>query len=148
MLPWMSEALSAEDRESFVRFVDANLTHCLSPYDGSALSPSWKDLLEVGDAQELADFALTKYYDPADDHGLGETWVEEEAALPENMRPALLGHPIAHFDPSRQGSYVVAADHAPNSAELLRKAKSALVRDYAGFLENVARRGFGVYVTF
>ncbi len=148
MLPWISDALSTEDRERFVRLVDANLTLYRCPYDGRALSSSWKDFLDVGDAQELADFALTKYYDPTDDHGLGEAWIEEEVMLPENMRHALLGYPIVHFDPGRQGSYVFAVDHALNSAELLRKAKSALVREYAGFLEEVARRGFGVYVTF
>jgi len=148
MMPWMSEALAADDRERFVQFVVSNITRCRSPYDGSVLSSSWKELLEVGDVQEVADFALTKYYDPTDDHGLGATWMEEDAALPENMRPALLGRPIAHFDPGRQGSYVVAPNNATECAETLRHANSPKVREYACFLEDVARKGLGVYVTF
>jgi hypothetical protein len=47
MLPWISDALSTEDRGRFARLVDTNLTLYRCPYDGRALSLSWKDFLDA-----------------------------------------------------------------------------------------------------
>jgi hypothetical protein len=148
MLPWLSEALAADDCERLSAFVDTNASACRSPYDGEPLSRNWRAMLEVGDAQEIADFALTKYYDPTDDHGLSDAWMELDGVLPADMRAALLGQAITHFDPGRQGSYFLAPADAMQSGELLQNAQAASLREFASFVTQASRTGHGVYVTF
>lgn len=148
MLPWLSEALAADDCERLSAFVDARVSACRSPYDGEPLSRNWRAMLEVGDAQEIADFALTKYYDPTDDHGLSDAWMEPDAALSTDMKAALLGQAIAQFDPGRQGSYFLAPADATKSGELLQNAQDSSLREFGSFVTQASRRGHGVYVTF
>lgn len=148
MLPWLSDALAADDCERLSAFLDANASACRNPYDGEPLSLDWRAMLEVGDVQELADFALTKYYDPTDDHGLSDAWMELDEALPADMRAALLGQAIAGFDPGRQGSYFLAPADAMKSGDLLQNAQVPCLREFASFVTQAARTGHGVYVTF
>lgn len=148
MLPWLNEALAADDCERLSAFVDASVSACRSPYDGEPLPLNWREMLEVGDVQELADFALTKYYDPTDDHGLSGAWMELDEALPADMRAALLGQAIAQFDPGRQGSYFLAPMDAMQSGKLLQNAQVPSLRDFGRFATEASRRGHGVYVTF
>jgi hypothetical protein len=148
MLPWLSEALAADDCERLSAFVDANVSACRNPYDEEPLPLNWREMLEVGDAQELADFALTKYYDPTDDHGLGDAWMELDGALPSDMRAALLGQAIAQFDPGRQGSYFLAPADAMKSGELLQNSQVPSLLEFGSFVTQASRRGHGVYVTF
>src|SRR6187455_1169828 len=94
LLPWLSAALARVDRDTLAAFVDANVSVCRSPYDGQPLSLAWRGMLEANDVQELADFALTKYYDPTDDHGLSDGWMEIDEDLTPDVRTALLGQAI------------------------------------------------------
>jgi len=148
MLPWLNDVLAANDCKRLAAFVDANIVACRSPYDGELLSPSWQEMLETGDAQEIADFALTKYYDPSLDHGLGDAWAELEDALPASMKIALLGQALPHFDPGRQGSYFSTPADATKSGALLNHIEFPALREYCNFLERASGNGFGVYVTF
>jgi len=148
MLPWLKDVLAANDGKRLAAFVDANIVACRSPYDGEKLSASWQEMLETGDAQEIADFALTKYYNPTLDHGLGGAWAELEDALPVSMKIALLGQAMPHFDPGRQGSYFSTPTDATKSGALLNRMEIPALRQYGNFLERASGDGRGVYVTF
>jgi hypothetical protein len=91
LTPLLSQALASERDAALEAFIERNISACSSPYDGEPLGSNWKELLEVGTTQELGDFALTKYYEPTQDFGLGEAWGELEAALLAPQRAALLG---------------------------------------------------------
>jgi hypothetical protein len=148
MLPWLSGVLAANDSKRLTAFVDANIVACRSPYDEQHLSRSWQEMLEVGDAQEIADFALTKYYNPALDHGVGDVWAEMEDELPASLKIALLGQSIPHFDPGRQGSYFSTPSDAEKNATLLTHMEVQALSEYGNFLARASGNGFGVYVTF
>jgi hypothetical protein len=112
LLPPIETALTLDDASGLVQFITANLTVLRDPYEGEPLAIGWHNLLSTGDVQQCADFALTKYYDPTADIGLGESWITlheligREIAAP--ISPLLgrtigpKGHP---FDPGRMGSY-------------------------------------------
>jgi hypothetical protein len=148
MLPWLSGTLAIGDRNKLMAFVDANVPICRNPYDGEPLASSWREMLEAGDIQEIADFALTKYYNPTDNHGLGDSWAEFDEGLAADFRVALLGSPIPNFDPGRQGSYFVTPSDASKYAQVLRQSPIDSIKDYGGFLNNASIQGLGAYVTF
>jgi hypothetical protein len=147
LLPTLSRSLEHNETESLQGFIAANLAFCRNPYSGAALSPSWESSLEVGDVQELGDFALTRYYNPIDDHGLGSEWLTIEQRLSASEKAALLGSALLRFDPGRQGSYFQTASQAAASARLLGTANLGLTT-YQSFLTQAASKGLGVYVTF
>ena len=98
-------ALENDDATELREFVNQYTSICKSPYDGIALPTNWAQLLENDDTQEIADFALTKYYDPSEGKGLGQRWLQLERSMSNACRQALLGRPIDTFDPGRLGSY-------------------------------------------
>ena len=53
------------------QYIDAHWDQLQSPYTADPLTENWRDELESGDVQELADFILTLCYDPEADLGLG-----------------------------------------------------------------------------
>jgi hypothetical protein len=42
------------------------------------LSADWADDFPDADAHVYGDLALTRYYDPADDRGLADAWMEAD----------------------------------------------------------------------
>lgn len=108
-----------------------------NPYTGEPLEKDWREQLEVGDVQELADFVLTRYYDPNVDCGLGAEWIPIESRLPVAARNALLGKPFGspktYFDPGRMGSYFQDEAMARESLRIL----TAMVDERAALTEFV-----------
>src|SRR4051794_23851626 len=80
------QALSEDDIRPLKAFVEAHRTELTDPYEGEPLPEEWRSLLETGDTQELADFALTRYYRPTDDHGIGSAWSEISDELTQESR--------------------------------------------------------------
>ena len=103
---------------------------------------------------EYGDFALTRFYDPADDRGVGNAWVGIDASLPEQDRPALLGRPLGRagreFDPGRQGSYFQTPEQVVESLRRVQRLSEYqdVLRGYIELLRACAAGRRGVYVTF
>lgn len=119
-------------------------------------------MVEDRDVHQYGDFALTKYYSPKDDQGLGGEW-ENFQDLVSNVRTfdfsPLLGLPLEvngnFFDPGKMGSYFQSEE---NVGESLRKlievecqVESHLLDDIKGYkdlLEQAIIEKKGLYVTF
>lgn len=121
--PILSRVLQEENSQALERFIDDNLISCVNPYDGEALDEHWRDALETGDVQEVADFALTRYYSPLDDVGLGGAWLPLSESLKPAQQAALLGSAFGSagrkFDPGRQGSYFQSSAQLRESTAVL-----------------------------
>lgn len=108
----LANALLTEQSEGLVAFINENLASLKDPYEGLPLDSEWETLLEFKDVHQYGDFALTKFYDPSDDIGLGLNWQNIENILEsdndENLS-ILLGKPFGppnnYFDPGKMGSY-------------------------------------------
>jgi len=148
MLPWFKQALEADDCKKFQAFVARNLDDCRNPYEGEPLEEDWEETVDVTDVQQLADYALTKFYEPSDSHGLSDAWMELDESLAPEIKHALLGRAIEGFDPGRQGAYFLSPAEAKQSADLLQSVADREIREYARFLAQTAGEGRGVYVTF
>jgi hypothetical protein len=108
----------------------------------------------------LVDFALTRFYDPEKNSGLGNEWRAIDEHLSEADQAALLGTPFgssgAYFDPGRQGSFFQTPQEVVRSlARVQRIDLSNMDEDqreswpqYKKLLEDCAKAGIGLYVTF
>jgi len=158
--PLLLRALEAGNDSELCAFIDAHLNVLVDPYEGEPLTKNWRSSLEAGDVQELADFALTKYYDGDLDIGLDVDWeaigelLEKSGLSPNMVLGTALGPPQASFDPGRQGAYFqTASDVNAALAELqaLLQAKPSLTTELLplqGMLQECARTRRGLYVTF
>jgi hypothetical protein len=159
--PVLDQSLRSGDSSPLRDFIQRHFDSLRDPYAGEPLEAEWERLLEVEDPQEYGDFALTKYYDPSDDIGLGRAWAEvQELLVRESEAGTLLtlgrtiGPPEAPFDPGRMGSYVMTNADAKdrlNSLKRLAQSKPVLARRLEPILrmyEAVARSGKGAYHTF
>lgn len=152
LLPLIVSALEADDGRPLASYIDAHHRELRDPYEGDPLPSDWRTLLENGDAQELADFALTRYYRPGDDWGLGPAWhAIDEAATPE-VRAALLGSPIGPegypFDPGSMGSYFQRPSEVKHSAAVLAEVSLPGLSELRSLLGQCIGERRGVYVTF
>lgn len=152
LAPILETALATDRTAVLEQFVDENVGHCSSPDDGERLDVGWRNNLVTGDVQEIADVALTKFYDPSNDSGLWDRWSELDSELDAGARKALLGSPFevrgVRFDPGKMGSYFQSPDEVRASLSALRTLDSAKLGDFVAFLAGVARESKGLYVTF
>lgn len=157
--PILEAALHSGDPAGAVAFIAANLHDLLDPYEGEPLPDDWESTIEVPDVHQYGDFALTKYYDPAADIGLGAEWMDLQdrlAASPDGVESPLLGFVIgprhAPFDPGKMGSYFRSAAQVRRDLELL--STPAEIGEDANrlrcgrMLEQAVQVGKGLYVTF
>jgi hypothetical protein len=135
LLPVLLRALSTGATDELGVFVDENLDDCCDPNEGYPLSAEWRDDLLNGDVHDFADYALTKFYDPAQDFGI--------ALLGSPMGPQ--GNP---FDPGRQGSYFQDPSVAASSLKTLAGHRGSSLDPFILLLETAVASGNGVYVTF
>jgi hypothetical protein len=124
-------------------FLSRSISECYSPYDGEPLTAPWESNLEAGDIQELADFALTKFYAPDANQGVGHNWIELDAQLPEEARRALLGLSVAGFDPGRQGAYFQSPSDVAKSATALSGCPHLNFSVIVSYWKNRAVKGLG-----
>lgn len=89
--PILEASLAGGTGESLCAFIDRHQRELVDPYEGKPIQGNWRSTLESGHVQELGDFALTKFYDPTEDYGLGAAWLRIDDSLPDAIRAALLG---------------------------------------------------------
>ena len=171
----LMDALSTRQTDSLVKFIEGNLDSVTYPYGtmpdqetwrdvvepGDPLDESWQALVETPDAHTYGDFALTKFYDPADDIGLSHDWDEVETMLDSELGHAyymVLGTPFGPrhelFDPGKMGSYFQSPaevkEHLSQLESLIGKKKE--LAPYLGVVIEMFRlaaaQGKGLYVTF
>jgi hypothetical protein len=152
LLRTVVKSLVKNDRQLLECFVDSQRDKLTDPYEGNSLSRSWRDQLQVGDVQELADFAITKYYRPSDDIGLGSKWTCIADVLAVAPRKALLGECVGPqervFDPGRMGSYFQSPLQLNKSFLVLKETHFLELSGYCNALEECTARQLGLYVTF
>lgn len=145
-------ALKTDSGAELAEFIQQERVWLTDPYNGDPLPENWRALLETGDVQELADFALTRYYSVRDDHGVGGSWLALHDSLTEGQSQALLGAPFGHrdrlFDPGRLGSYFQSPVMACESLAALAGLAVEEVGPFRELLTACVARRLGVYVTF
>ena len=152
LAPTLRHALAQGDTSALQAFIDTHWELLKDPYEGEPLSPDWRAQLEAGDVQELADFALTRYYDPKADFGIGEEWGGLGLELTEAQRQALLGAALQEggqtFDPGRMGSYFQDRQCAAMSLQVMEHANEGALGAFKRGLQQAVHAGRGMYVTF
>jgi len=151
LLPTLERALATDDIDELRDFIVRNRSHITDPYEGDALTDDWEHALESRDAHEYADYALTKYYDPVDEHGV-ENWVTLSDGLPAEAAQALLGITVGpegnRFDPGKMGSYFKDHEMTRRALAVLSPHIRAELRDFVSLLDQCAESGSGVYIRF
>ncbi len=133
LLPIMEVCIPKNDVASLKDFVRAHLANAHSPYSGEALQAEWELELCAGDILEAVDFAMTCYYFPEEDRGLGEAWDALLETL-RKMKPrgldaerAVLGKPLKvgglEIDPGRMGTGFVQAEDISGVHDSLRRLR-------------------------
>lgn len=152
LAPILRKALDDDDAAGLVEFIEQERSRFTDPYNGDALPEDWRRRMEVGDVQELADFALTRYYRVGEDRGVGSAWLSVTKTLTAEQSVALLGTPFGMlerlFDPGRLGSYFQSPLMVMRSLMSLDDIAGEEVQQFRELLAECAARQFGVYVTF
>lgn len=152
----LEQALQEGQVATLRAFIEAHRAELSDPYEGAPLDDDWESQIEIKDAHQYGDFALTKYYDPTDDVGLGASWQAVDEVLTSHglAEHILLGASLAGFDPGKQGSYfqspTMVRENLRRVDDLLA-TKPALTGQLAALrsmLDATARRGMGLYITF
>ena len=147
-------ALESNDHTALVRYCRDQRARLRDPYEGQPLPPDWEGALENRDVHEYGDYALTRFYNPAEDRGLGEQWASVSSALSGGQRAALLGTPLGPpanlFDPGRQGSYFQTPVDVVRSHRKIRESRPpvASLEAFEAFLQSCESQNSGLYVTF
>jgi len=165
LAPIISRAVQTGDADELRTFVERNFAQLKDPNEGGPLGFDWLELVEppLSNRPDLSvqlwgDLALTKYYDPTQDFGLGAEWQEAEDRLQAaglEPAPIVLGHPLGteghFFDPGLQGAYFQSPRDLRTGLELLNRAEcedTELLRTWRELLQRTAANGDGLYVTF
>lgn len=148
--PILHGALASSNVDSLAAFVAPHHNLIRDPYEGEALPSDWRSLLDVGDVRQFADFALTLYYSPAADQGVGDAW--SSLSDRPSVSTALLGSPFGPpenlFDPGRIGSYFQTLDAAHSSLATLQSIACPELAPYISLLRHCSSNDLGVYITF
>src|SRR5262245_24530781 len=153
----LEAAIQTHDPAALVSFIRVNVGNLRDPYEGKPLERDWESLIETRDAHQYGDFALTKYYDPLVEIGLGTDWnsVQELIALDRTLTesPILgstIGPPDEPFDPGKMGSYFQTDRQVGESHEyLLKRAEQRRLESLASaieMLQKALQAGTGLYV--
>jgi hypothetical protein len=157
----LESALMTGSNDKLVQFIEANITSLKDPYEGEPLDESWENLIEVKDAHSYGDFALTKFYHPTMDIGLGDDWEGFQDLLNDvssELGAAFLGRPFGpegnYFDPGKMGSYFHTAGEVQQNLSLLKDLARRrpeifpILNPAIEMLKQAAEAGRGLYVTF
>ncbi len=146
------ESLESNDVLPLAHYIKIHYTKLKDPYEGEPLTEIWQEMLEKKDTQEYGDFALTRFYDPAADMGIGEEWMEIDELLSEFNRGAFLGYSVHSknnvFDPGHMGSYFQTPVQVSESLLKISELTIETTESFQSLLEDAALSGLGVYVTF
>lgn len=156
--PILERALSSNASSELLGFIEANRASLKDPYEGEPLEENWREMAEGQDVHQWGDFALTKYYEPSDDLGLGPTWEALQSLLLAKLgkdQPVLgrpVGPPTNPFDPGKMGAYFQTEEDVKANLSELQRLQSNGAGEQADRLVEILRaaaaRGRGLYVTF
>ncbi len=156
------ESLEKINKEKLIDFIQQNIENIQHPDEGLSVDSLWQNLIKVGDVQEYADFALTKFYYSDDDIGLDYEWQDVEKILNEEFlldsNLILLGRTICFadncFDPGRMGSYFQSFDEVQENLKIIKKyleQKPEFLNSLQvliGMFQNAVIKQQGLYITF
>lgn len=159
LLPLLHNSLVTGDCNELVQFILLNMEALCDPYEGQPLAEDWETMIEAPDSHQYGDFALTKYYDPADDLGLSSSWECIQKALAEvaefQVSPILgsvVGPPDAPFDPGKMGAYFQSEGQVQVSLtqvqHLVTQTTADEIWEAVRMLEQASQSAKGLYVTF
>lgn len=74
--PTIQSALITGNCAAIRRFIAKHLSQLKDPCDGEPLGDDWEQLLETHDIHHYGDVALTRFYSPRLDLGVGDAWLE------------------------------------------------------------------------
>ena len=149
----LNDALLTNDPSQLAIYINSALSEFSDPYEGETLTSDWMQVLsDRSDVHEIGDYALTRFYDPTADFGIGDAWIAIDDSLNDVQRNALLGLPIGPatnpFDPGKMGSYVQTTKDVVHSRLILRNMHVDRLTEFSKLIDQCASSGHGVYVTF
>jgi len=159
LAPILLNALDTGAVRDLVGFINSNLERLKDPYEGDPLDADWESMIETRDPHQYGDFALTKYYDPQTDIGLGQVWESIEETLTKEVgegqaQAIVLGRPFGppqnYFNPGKMGSYFQSPSEVKKNLQKLESLQSsARVPTAVARLKSIFdTSGKGLYVTF
>jgi hypothetical protein len=156
----LDAALATGDCTRLRAFIQANGSRLRDPRTGEPLELSWETRVEPKDAHQYGNLALTRFYDPEEDVGLGNDWDDLNDLLNELLgeaaRPTLgepCGPPDNPFDPGQQGAFFQSPEQVKASLrqieQLLSNQPGLAVElgEARAMLAPVAGANLGLYVT-
>jgi hypothetical protein len=158
----LEPALYSGDIDELIAFIRQHMVNLRDPYSRQRLEGDWETKLRFRDVQELGDVAMTEYYDPRADIGLGvESERLEELYDAFGINPAfamvpvlgaILGPDDNPFDPGRLGSYFQTPEHVVgNHLFLTQRAEKMDILELDAaitMLNRAALANMGLYITF
>ncbi|MEH1794600.1 hypothetical protein [Nostoc sp.] len=157
----LKNAILTHKSDNLIAFIERNLSCLKDPYEGETLDFSWKELIEAGDINEYGDFAITKYYDPKSDIGIGYGWEKINDALLQELNldiSPLLGRPFGsaenYFDPGKLGSYFQSLEQVKENFKLLDSLSEEQLKTLPNIaivekmLSDALALEKGLYITF
>jgi hypothetical protein len=157
----LESALENENVSQLSGYISQNQAHLKDPYEGEPLTNEWESMLESQDPHQYGDFALTMFYDPTEDIGLGYDWENVQETLSQRLTDtsSVLGSPIGpasnYFDPGKMGAYFQSPQQVIENQRLLESAfdqeeleSSAELEKMLEMLQAAISEGKGLYITF
>lgn len=160
--PYLEADLRSGKSGQVRNFIISNMSLLTDPYEGEELDEYWEDMIEDKDAHQYGDFALTKYYCPLADFGLGVDWESIQNILVDTMNfqfSPVLGIPLKVgeevFDPGKMGTYFQknsdVAESLDNMSSIECFVPKNLIEPFNSFkslLEEALKKNKGLFVTF
>ncbi|WP_292709480.1 hypothetical protein [Nostoc sp. NMS2] len=157
----LENALVINQRNELITFIENNFSYLKNPDEGEPLDYLWKEMIEIEDISQYGDFAITKYYNPQCDIGLGYDWLPLYNMLlnelDKDTSPLLgknFGIPGNYFNPGKMGSYFQSLEQVKNNFELLnlllneKKEHLPNIALLMKMLSNALDLKKGLYITF
>ena len=147
------DALESNNAAPLLSYIDDNINELTDPFEANPLAADWRSQLKnADDVHEIGDFALTRFYDPSVESGVGDAWLNLDESLAQQCRNAMLGQTVGPannpFDPGRMGSYFQSPVCVIQSLNDLVAVDDARLAEYLSLLSDCQSRNRGVYVTF
>ncbi|HBE18326.1 MAG TPA: hypothetical protein DEG17_01740 [Cyanobacteria bacterium UBA11149] len=158
----LQKALLTGDLDSLIDFINMNIDSLKDSYEGQPLDYSWETMIELKDAHQYGDFALTKFYNPAHSIGLGYEWEDIQnilsSELDETSLSMILGEPFGsennYFDPGKMGSYFQSPEQVKKNWQIIQnlvKFKFKKIDNLSiliGMFQQAVAIEQGLYITF
>lgn len=160
--PLLESCLLSGNVDQVRAFVLSNKSSLTDPYEGEPLEDDWEGMIEDKDVHQYGDFALTKYYSPTLDMGLGDDWENLQkifSGVPGVKFSPVLGEPLGaerdYFDPGKLGSYFQSYTQVVESLKIVNQLDGTdlgemqrLFNDYKDLFQQAVTEHKGLYVTF